>query len=248
MCQESADILILCTIIIMKGDYRMEYQNNNGGSTAGTIAGVIMGIGALIAVIGSIIGKKNDPKPLYAIPREGPTVTDYTPQMPVQQPVVMKPNIPAPAYVPTYLSSYPWGYNAYVAALANTPMQNNNTYQYYPVQDMSCGYYYASPRVFEWNTDYGRTLNYQNPKPYIPQAPPGNMQPQFAYNVNYGAYQQPTFGQQQQMSNLNTPVQPSCSYNFQQPPAYQRLNKDGTESVFNIPACYDNNGDWKGWS
>ena len=89
-------------------------NNRSGGSTAGAIGGIIMGIGALVALFGSLFGNKNNDQPQYEIPREGPTVTDYTPQMPQQQPVVMRPNIPAPAYVPSYLSSYPWGYNAYV--------------------------------------------------------------------------------------------------------------------------------------
>lgn len=264
-------------------------NNNNGGSGLGTVAGVIMGIGALIAVIGSLFGKKDEnQQPLYAIPREGPTVTDYTPQMPQQpqQPVVMRPNIPAPAYVPSYLSSYPWGYNAYIAAIANAPMQNQSmNYQYYPAQDMNCGYYYASPRVIEYNTDYGRGINYVPPKPYIPPAPPGNTQPQFAYNMNYGGtyYQQPQapmYNMQQPapqptvttfpgtpvqkvadtgnpildglFNNQQGPPQTSaqgCTYNFnKQSDAYQRTMSDGSVTAFNIPSCYDNNGNWKGWS
>ena len=223
-------------------------NNRSGGSTAGAIGGIIMGIGALVALFGSLFGNKNNDQPQYEIPREGPTVTDYTPQMPQQQPVVMRPNIPTPAYVPSYLSSYPWGYNAYVSAIANTPIQTPNMgYQYYPYQDMSCGYYYASPRVIEYNTDYGRTLNYNSPKPYLPGAPPGNMQPQFAYNIGGSGpppIQQPNIQQQP----VQQPIQ-SCEYDFtKQKDAYQRVLPNGCVSAFNIPACYDNNGNWKGWA
>lgn len=233
----------------------MDLTTTGRSSGLGTIAGVIMGIGALVAVVAGLLGGggKNDNQTHYEIPREGPTVTDYTPQIPPapQQPVVMKPNIPAPAYVPTYVSSYPWGYNAYVSAIANTPMQTSTmNYQYYPGQDMSFGYYYASPKVIEYNTDYGRTLSYNSPKPYLPAAPPGMMQPQFTYNLNgQQVYQQP-----QPMINPFTPnvqptVQPSCEYDFNKHmEAYSRIEPDGCVTAFKVPACYDNEGNWKGWS
>ena len=295
------------------------YSNDNNGnyhnetSTAGKVAGALMGIGAVVAVIGALFGKKDEPRQLnYAIPREGRCVTDYTPyipsQQPIQQPVVMKPNIPAPEYVPTYQSAYPWGYNAYIATIANAPMQNNSmSYQYYPVQvsDMSGGYYYASPKVFEYNTDYGRSSSYTPPKPYIQPAPPGyNMSPQYSYNMNGGMQYQPTyytqqqpiqqspqiytydysrhqqstpvvntgnaimdglFNQQMNPSPVNTNgstitsyvgnVQPMqqqeqrCEYDFskRQDSSVRTLN-NGCESAFNIPGCYDNSGNWKGWS
>ena len=253
--------------------------SSSGSSSFGTIAGVLMGIGALVAVIGSIFGGGgDDQQPRYAIPRQGPTVTDYTPNIPPQppQPVVMKPNIPAPQNVPTYVSAYPWGYNAYIAAIANTPMQSTPTYQYYPVNDFSGGYYYSSPKVFEWNTDYGRTLQYNPPNPIQPPAPPGYMQPQFAYNMPMNtppSVQQVTpmmstspqltynFGNQipNQQTIIDVPAssmrytydfekkyQENLPQNYQD--AYDRTLNDGSVTFCKVPSCYNNDSTWRGWT
>lgn len=234
------------------------------------LAGIFLAIGAAIKTFKE---RQREQAQQYAIAREGCVSTQYTPQAPacaynfgVQQssPTVQqyyRQSIPAPQPVTPYRSEYPWGYNAYIASIANTPLVSQQYSTYYPqTNNVYDGPKYA-PRVFEYNTDYhrGDTMN------YLMSAQGRAAPPSYAYGQ---CMANPTFSQAVQSSypwsSCNTSLgyqfgptnsTQQCLYNFDIPlnapvvprpqstgPATVRTFADGTVTFCQIPACYNDNG------
>jgi hypothetical protein len=245
--------------------------------------------------------QQNIPQPTY---QPAPV---YQPPV-VQPPVYVQPQpvyqAPQPVVQPTpYVSEYPWGYNAYIGAIANTPLQPAQTY--YPVQNQPV--YDMSQQGCMYETDYGRnrtvlqssfggrgpSIIVEHNQPQSGYATPTQPQPQPQFNSQYyQAYQyQPTDVKYTQPTQYNFQnyqyTYPSQTYSTKQTispqlqptivsdrpvvPQYQpstgipkgisylkereilknsyaRTYPDGSRSFFKIPACYDDQGIWRGWN
>ena len=138
---------------------------------------IVAGITGLCIAIGAImkaLKEQNQIQPQYAIAGNGYAQTQYIPQAPpqayipyiapmpqYQPPMPVQQPIPAPQPVTPYQSVYPWGYNAYIASIANTPtVPSQYTTSYYPNSYIVDGVMHA-PCTIMYNTDYhrGDTLN-----------------------------------------------------------------------------------------
>jgi hypothetical protein len=245
--------------------------------------------------------QQNIPQPTY---QPAPV---YQPPV-VQPPVYVQPQpvyqAPQPVVQPTpYVSEYPWGYNAYIGAIANTPLQPAQTY--YPVQNQPV--YDMSQQGCMYETDYGRnrtvlqssfggrgpSIIVEHNQPQSGYAAPTQPQPQQQINSQYyQAYQYPPtdvkYTQPTQYNFQNYQyTYPSQTYSTKQTispqlqptivsdrpvvPQYQpstgipkgisylkereilknsyaRTYPDGSRSFFKIPACYDDQGIWRGWN
>jgi hypothetical protein len=178
-------------------------------STVAGIAGAALAVGTLIATL--VYNKStHNGNTTYETKGQGPVETTYT------QPQAPQP-MPQPMCPPPYASMYPWGYNAYIATIANTPMQS---------PAMSYGYAYTpytpwySPQVYSYNfNNPGQGYNngvVTNPiRPSPPGAPPGSTCPQ------------------------------QCTYNWNGD-GYTRTYPNGSVSFAPIPSCYDDYGRWRG--
>lgn len=175
-------------------------------STIAGIAGAALALGAVIA--SALHGKSN---PSYEVHNEGPTTSQYTPQHPVG------PMMPPPQPVYPYASMYPWGYNAYIATIANTPMTSNYT-AYGQMPYNVYGTYCGSPQVYTYNyhSNGGIVQNTPYIRPSPMGAPPGNSQPIYTYD-------------------------------FSKCPSYVREYGNGSVSFAKVPYCYNDDGTWRGW-
>lgn len=192
------------------------------------IAGAIIAVGT--AAVAAFNAYVNGPQThQYAIAGQGPVNIDYRPQCQNQVPYMERPTYPAttpvPAPTPVMGSSYPWGYNAYIAAIANTPMvEQYHPYPNYPVQNVQLYRSYSAPMTQTWHCNYGQINCFDLPvvRP-SPGAPPGNYQPQFDNSkfINYYPKSLPTME------------------------SYVRTYANGSVSFGKIPSCYDNNGGWR---
>lgn len=139
---------------------------------------IVAGIAGLCIAVGSILKAMKEQQPMqprYAIAGNGYAQTQYVPQAPSQAYIPYVPPvpqyqapiqqyqqpIPVPQPVEPYKSVYPWGYNAYIASIANTQtVPSQYTTSYYPNTYMVDGVMHA-PCTIMYNTDYhrGDTLN-----------------------------------------------------------------------------------------
>jgi hypothetical protein len=130
-------------------------------SAVAGIAGAALAVGTLLATFLNSRNNNQGP-PTFESKGQGPVGTNYDPNQHAPQPgpAPMQPPVnPAP-----YASMYPWGYNAYIASIANTPMAQP-TYgytAYYPYNGM-CYAGYSSPQVYSYNfnNQYG-TYGWEN--------------------------------------------------------------------------------------
>ena len=221
-------------------------------STILAISGAAFAAGAILVAMMGGTGSSYSAPPMYYVAGQGPVQTQYTPQYPVQQqtpPVYQlpmaqptQPQIPAqtmppvqsappvyqqqqPTYVEPYQSAYPWGYNAYIATIANTPMAPVNYMPGY--QDMVYTPSFGSPQVYTYNFDYkrgGLTSNQPSIWPSPPGAPPGYVSQQYMPPIN------------------------QCRYNIDlSNVAYTRTYPNGAVSFGKIPICYSDDGSWRGY-
>lgn len=198
-------------------------------NTIAGIAGVVVAIGAVVAAFAQMMN--NNQQPMYETPGQGPVQTQYVPQHPVyQQPVYQQPvqppfNQPVPHVAP-YCSEYPWGYNAYVAYIANTPIQNPQ-----PVYPTAPAYQptYSGP-VYTYDFEkFNRKKMAEQAMYQTMGAPPGQIP-------------SPWVNQPQSSYLWETPT-----IDASQVPAYTRTYANGYTSFCKIPVCYDSSGSWVGF-
>lgn len=244
-------------------------------STVAGVAGAVVAVGAVVAAIANMMNPNRAhmyetpgqgpvqtqyvpqhpmQQPMYQAPMyqmpiyQAPVQPMY--QQPVyQQPVYQQPVYQQPVYqqqpvqpaqptqqsvyhqpvqpVQPYVSQYPWGYNAYIACLANMPLQN---------QSQSFTYAYSQPTqyngplyTYDWDKFYRKNMGVGG-SPQQMGAPPGQTPPVYPYSA-----------QQQQAS---PPPQPHIDLSTI--PAYVRTYANGYTSAMQIPACYNNDGSWRG--
>ena len=247
---------------------------------------IIAALAGLFIMIGSAIKtykerlqeqKQQQQIPQYAATGTGYVSTPYVQQAPppTYVPPVQeyRPVVPAPQPVAPCPSANPWGYNAYIATIANTPVQQQYT-TYYPngVYEINGVKYGGKPCLY--NVDYttGAPLN-QNNAVQGRAAPPGYTfgQP-FSPTLNQAVQSQP-YPWSASGTVPNVTVSPWSGTNTSQyVPQYSpqrfayntdyhrsdpvispqsintgtvRTYSDGSVSFCKIPTCYNDNGTYR---
>lgn len=233
---------------------------------------IVAGLAGLFIAIGAAIKAyierraRQQQLPQYAVSGEGNVSTQYVPQAPAQAYVPAPPvqqyrySVPAPQPVAPYQSVYPWGYNAYIATIANTPTVQPQYTTYYP----NDGYVPKfAPQTLFYNFDSRSNSLNQNTNVQGRAAPPGMFGQSFSPTLNQAVQSQYPWSSGSTQSQWNTgygplsaAAQQQCTYNFDIPlsgppqpqslaAATTRTYSDGTMSFCKIPSCFNDNGTYR---